>query len=214
MLNIKNIKILSLKSSFIEDFLSDLRRLFSKGYHKIMEPMEASAKSTDPEEVIDLQDDHLMHRDDDAQPEPEQVLDEVLTNDIEKDPPVVKAAKAKRPRTKAQQEAFKKAQTALKAKREKERQVKASQPKKARGRPTKPKKKKETTVVFEESSESDYSTSESSSEEEVVYVQRKKKSQPQKKPKKPKAPKVVYVTDSSDEEVEMPLAPNNWINFV
>ena len=158
-----------------------------------------------------------MHRDDEAQPEPEQVLDEVLTNDIEKDPPVVKAAKAKRPRTKAQQEAFKKAQLALKAKREKEKQVKASQPKKTRGRPAKraPKKKKETTVVFEESSESDYSTSESSSsEEEVVYVQRKKKSQPQKKPKKPKAPKVVYVTDSSDEEVEMPLAPNNWINFV
>ena len=206
---------MNLKSSFIEEFLSDLRRLFSKGYHKTMDPMEASAKSTDPEEVIDLQDDHLMHRDDDVQPEPEQVLDEVLTNDIEKDPPVVKAAKAKRPRTKAQQEAFKKAQTALKAKREKEKQVKASQPKKARGRPTKPKKKKETTVVFEESSESDYSTSESSSsEEEVVYVQRKKKSQPQKKPKRPKAPKVVYVTDSSDEELEMPMAPNNWINFV
>ena len=206
---------MNLKSSFIEEFLSDLRRLFSKGYHKIMEPMEASAKSTDPEEVIDLQDDHLMHRDDDVQPEPEQVLEEVLTNDIEKDPPVVKAAKAKRPRTKAQQEAFKKAQTALKAKREKERQQKDAKPKKARGRPAKPKKKKETTVVFEESSESDYSTSESSSsEEEVVYVQRKKKSQLQKKPKKPKAPKVVYVTDSSDEELEMPLAPNNWINFV
>ena len=113
---------MNLKSSFIEEFLSDLRRLFSKGYHKTMDPMEASAKSTDPEEVIDLQDDHLMHRDDDVQPEPEQVLDEVLTNDIEKDPPPAKA-KAKRPRTKAQQEAFKKAQTALKAKREKERQV-------------------------------------------------------------------------------------------
>ena len=56
-----------------------------------MEPVEASAKSTDPEEVIDLQDDHLMHRDDEAQPEPEQVQDEVLTNDIEKDPPPVKA---------------------------------------------------------------------------------------------------------------------------
>ena len=161
---------MNLKSSFIEEFLSDLRRLFSKGYHKRMDPIEASAMSTDPEEVIDLQDDHLMHRDDDAQPEPEQVLDEVLTNDIEKDPPPAKA-KAKRPRTKAQHEAFKKAQTALKAKREKEKQVKASQPKKPRGRPTKPKKKKETTVVFEESSESDYSTSESSSsEEEVVYV--------------------------------------------
>ena len=56
-----------------------------------MDPMEASAKSTDPEEVIDLQDDNLMHRDDDVQPEPEQVLDEVLTNDIEKDPPPAKA---------------------------------------------------------------------------------------------------------------------------
>ena len=46
---------MNLKSSFIEEFLADLRRLFSKGYHKTMDPMEASAKSTDPEEVIDLQ---------------------------------------------------------------------------------------------------------------------------------------------------------------
>ena len=80
-----------------------------------MEPMEASKQSDDPQEVIDLQDDHLVHRDEqESKPEPEP-QEEVLTNDIEKDPP---PTKAKRPRSKAQQEAFKKAQAALKAKRE------------------------------------------------------------------------------------------------
>ena len=126
--------------------------------------MEASTKSSDPQEVTDLQDDHLMHRDEqEPQPEPE-ASEEVLTNDIEKDPP---PTKAKRPRSKAQQEAFKKAQAALKAKREAAKAEKSKAPKKTRGRPVKrePKKpkKKETTVVFEESSDSDYSVSESSS---------------------------------------------------
>ena len=70
-----------------------------------MEPVEASEKGNDPQEVIDLQDDHLMHRDEqEPQPEPEP-SEEVLTNDIEKDPP---PTRAKRPRSKAQQEAFKK----------------------------------------------------------------------------------------------------------
>ena len=56
-----------------------------------------------PQEVIDLQDDHLMHRDEqEPQPGPlePEPLEEVLTNDIEKDPP---PTKAKLPRGKAQQ---------------------------------------------------------------------------------------------------------------
>ena len=53
-----------------------------------MEVMEAASHSTDPEEVIDLQDDHLVHRDDaEPEPEPSQDLEEVLTNDIECPPP-------------------------------------------------------------------------------------------------------------------------------
>ena len=44
-----------------------------------MEPMEASTKSSDPQEVTDLQGDHLMHRDEqEPQPEPE-ASEEVLT---------------------------------------------------------------------------------------------------------------------------------------
>ena len=48
-------------------------------------------------------------------------------------------------------------------------------------------------------------------------MQRRKKSQPKARPKKPKAPKVVYVTDSSDEEeyqAPYQAQPHNWINFV
>ena len=59
-----------------------------------------------PQEVIDLQDDHLMHRDEqEPQPGPlePEPLEEVLTNDIEKDPP---PTKAEPPRGKAQQEAL------------------------------------------------------------------------------------------------------------
>ena len=69
-----------------------------------MDIIEASAKTNCPDEKQDLMDDHLIHRDDDKVVE-DVVVEETLTNDIEKDPP----AKAKRPRTKKQQEAFKKA---------------------------------------------------------------------------------------------------------
>ena len=78
-----------------------------------MDIIEASAKTKCPDEKQDLIDDHLMHRDEESVVE-EAVVEETLTNDIEKDPPV----KPKRPRTKKQQEAFKKAQIALKVKRE------------------------------------------------------------------------------------------------
>ena len=51
---------------------------------------------------------------------------------------------------------------------------------------------------------------------QVVYVQRKPKRKP-KKTKQPKPPRVVYVTDS-DEEQEIPQnieqASQHWINFV
>ena len=38
-----------------------------------MEPMEASKQSNDPQEVIDLQDDHLVHRDE-QESKPESVI--------------------------------------------------------------------------------------------------------------------------------------------
>ena len=52
---------------------------------------------------------------------------------------------------------------------------------------------------------------------EVVYVQRKKPRQ--RKPKQKKAPRVVYVTDSDDEELEDEVfaqqgQPQPWYNFV
>ena len=159
-----------------------------------MDITEASEKTNCADERQDLMDDHLLHREEDEKKVVvEENIEETLTNDIEKDPPV--KPKVKRPRTKAQQEAFKKARLALKAKREKEKERKASAPKKARGRPAKKNKpKKETRVIFD--SESETSSSESD-EQEVVYVQRRKKS---RKLSKPKAPRVVYVTDSSEEE--------------
>ena len=176
-----------------------------------MDITEASKRTNCPDERQDLMDDHLLHREDDEKVVVEENIEETLTNDIEKDPPV--KPKVKRPRTKAQQEAFKKAQLALKAKREKEKERKASAPKKARGRPAKKQKpKKETRVIFDDS-ESETSSSESD-EQEVVYVQRRKKS---RKPSKPKAPRVVYVTDSSEEgqEVTAPFgAPPDWFKFV
>ena len=110
------------------------------------------------------------------------------------------------------QEAFKNAQLALKAKRLKEREAKAAAPKKTRGRPAnrraRPKK-----VILEESSSSSSSSS-SESEQEVVYVQRRKKTQ--RKTRKPKPPRVVYVTDSSEEdhESEVTGAPPDWFKFV
>ena len=81
-----------------------------------MDITEASKMTNCPDEKQDLMDDHLIHRDEETVLVEETVVEETLTNDIEKDPPV----KPKRPRTKAQQEAFKKAQLALKAKRLKE----------------------------------------------------------------------------------------------
>ena len=175
-----------------------------------MDITEASKMTNCPDEKQDLMDDHLMHRDEETVIV-EETGEETLTNDIEKDPP----AKPKRPRTKKQQEAFKKAQIALKVKREKEKEAKASAPKKPRGRPakTKSKPKKETKVILEESSSSSSSSS-SESEQEVVYVQRRKKAQ--RKPRKPKAPRVVYVTDSSEEdhESEVTGAPPDWFKFV
>ena len=96
-----------------------------------MDITEASKRTNCPDERQDLMDDHLLHREDDEKVVVEENIEETLTNDIEKDPPV----KPKRPRTKKQQEAFKKAQIALKAKREKEKEAKASAPKKPRGRP-------------------------------------------------------------------------------
>ena len=104
-----------------------------------MDITEASEKTNCPDERQDLMDGHLLHREEDEKVIVDNIEGaEQLTNDIEKDPPV--KPKVKRPRTKAQQEAFKKAQLALKAKREKEKERKASAPKKARGRPAKKKK--------------------------------------------------------------------------
>ena len=71
-----------------------------------MDITEASKMTNCPDEKQDLMDDHLMHRDEETVIV-EETVEETLTNDIEKDPPV--KPKAKRPRTKAQQEAFKKA---------------------------------------------------------------------------------------------------------
>ena len=126
-----------------------------------MDITEASKMTNCPDEKQDLMDDHLIHRDEETVVVEETVVEETMTNDIEKDPPV--KPKAKRPRTVAQQEAFKKAQLALKAKRLKEKEAKAAAPKKTRGRPAnrRARPKKETKVIFEQSSSSySYSSSE------------------------------------------------------
>ena len=65
-----------------------------------MEASKAEEIATSPDELQDLQDDQLIHQQTEPEPEPE--LEDELTNDIEKDPP--KQPRAKRPRTKAQQE--------------------------------------------------------------------------------------------------------------
>ena len=174
-----------------------------------MDPMEAMEVTRDELEQENLADDNLIHRDEEAEPQPE-VKDDLageLTKDLERKP--------KKPRSKAQIEAFEKARKALAEKRQKSKQDKETT-KKPRGRPKKvvedKKPKKQPQVVFQVPEESESS----SSEEEVVYVQRKKP-----KPKKPKAkkqPRVVYVTDSSDEEMEDAPAPapqmGDWYNFV
>ena len=70
--------------------------------------MEASKVAECPDERQDLCDDNLQQ----PAPAPQDNLADQLTSDIQKDPP-----KAKKPRSKAQQEAFAKAQRALKEKR-------------------------------------------------------------------------------------------------
>jgi hypothetical protein len=108
-----------------------------------MDPMEAMEVTRDPDEQENLTDDHLIHRDDNypagvehdgevepsprhEQPPPEEGT---LTTDIEK------GTKPKKPRSKAQQEAFTKARKALAEKRAKVKQEK-EQNKKPRGRPS------------------------------------------------------------------------------
>jgi len=162
--------------------------------------MEASKVTKCPDERQDLCEDNLQE----PAPAPHDNLADQLTSDIQKDPP-----KAKKPRTKAQQEAFAKAQRALKEKRE----LKAKESKQSPVKPKpKAKKQKPAKKVVYEVDESDDS---SSSDEEVVYVQRKKPRQ--KKPKQKKPPRVVYVTDSEDEDEVMEDAyetPQPWYNFV
>ena len=170
-----------------------------------MDPIEASKLTECADERRDLCDDNLHHPEPD--PDLHENLSEQLTSDIQRDPP-----EAKKPRSKAQQEAFAKAQRALKEKRAQKAQqtpVKAK-PVKAKTK-AKAKAKSKAKVVYEvEQSESESS---SSSEEEVVYVQRKKPKK--RKPKQKKAPRVVYVTDSDDEDDEETYEqPQPWYTFV
>ena len=80
--------------------------------------MEASKVTKCPDERQDLCEDNLQE----PAPAPQENLADQLTSDIQKDPP-----KAKKPRSKAQIEAFAKAQKALKEKRaQKAKQVKMS----------------------------------------------------------------------------------------
>ena len=172
--------------------------------------MEAMEETRDELEQENLSDDNLIHRDEESQPQPE-VKDDLageLTKDLERKP--------KKPRSKAQIEAFEKARKALAEKRQKAKQDKETT-KKPRGRPKKVvEAKKPKQVVFQVPEESDSS----SSEEEVVYVQRKKPKP--KKPKPKKQPRVVYVTDSDDDDdddyMEESPAPapqmGDWYNFV
>ena len=69
-----------------------------------------------------------------------------------------------------------------------------------------PKRKPKRTVHYVESSSED-----SSSEEEVVYVQRKK---PQRKKKEPKAPRVIYVSDSDEDDYQQTPDINQLYSFV
>ena len=103
-----------------------------------MDPIEASKETECPDERHDLCDDNLQQ----PAPAPQDNLADQLTSDIQKDP--APPPKAKRPRSKAQQEAFAKAQRALKAKRAQ----KASQsPVKSKSKPKS--KAKPAKVVYE-----------------------------------------------------------------
>ena len=135
---------------------------------------------------------------------------EPITDDIEEEEgSIEKAAPPKRPRSEKQRKAFEKAQAALKAKREKDRELKAAS-RKPRGRPKKvpeveesveevPKNAgrrrhagRQTEVFIEDGT----SSSDSEPEQIVVKTRRKKK-----KPKQKKQPQVIYISESdSDEE--------------
>ena len=164
-----------------------------------MDPMDAPEETECPHEAQDLCDDQVLHREEESE-----VVEAVgeLTTDIQKAP-------RKKPRSKAQMEAFEKARKALALKREKTKADKEAS-RKPRGRPKKA-SKAAPKVVFEAPD----STDSEESEEEVVYVQRKK---PRHRPKPKKQPRIVYVTDSSDEEAapdaEALKPSDHWINFV
>ena len=136
---------------------------------------------------------------------------EPITDDIEEEEgSIEKAAPPKRPRSEKQRKAFEKAQAALKAKREKDRELKAAS-RKPRGRPKKVleesaqsvesvevkpnaarRRQKQTEVFIEDGT----SSSDSEPEQIVVKTRRKKK-----KPKQKKQPQVIYISESdSDEE--------------
>jgi hypothetical protein len=168
-----------------------------------MDPVDAPEETECPHEAQDLCDDQVVHREEESE-----VTDTnspnigELTTDIQKAP-------RKKPRSKAQMEAFEKARKALALKREKTKADKELS-RKPRGRPKKA-PKITPKVVFEAPD----STESEESEEEVVYVQRKK---PRRRAKPKKQPRIVYVTDSSDEEVaseaEALKPSDHWINFV
>ena len=143
---------------------------------------------------------------------------EPITDDIEEEEgSIEKAPPPKRPRSEKQRKAFEKAQAALKAKREKDRELKAAS-RKPRGRPKKvlPERfptesaqsvesvevkpnaarrrhaGRQTEVFIEDGT----SSSDSEPEQIVVKTRRKKK-----KPKQKKQPQVIYISESdSDEE--------------
>ena len=132
---------------------------------------------------------------------------EPITDDIEEEEgSIEKAPPPKRPRSEKQRKAFEKAQAALKAKREKERELKAAS-RKPRGRPKKvleesaqsvevPKKRQRAAKQTEVFIEDGTSSSDSEPEQIVVKTRRKKK-----KPKQKKQPQVIYISESdSDEE--------------
>lgn len=164
--------------------------------------MDAPEETECPHEAQDLCDDQVLHREEESE-----VVEAVgeLTTDIQKAP-------RKKPRSKAQMEAFEKARKALALKREKAKADKELS-RKPRGRPKKATSIKSAApkMVYEAPD----STESEESEEEVVYVQRKK---PRRKAKPKKQPRIVYVTDSSDEEVaseaEALKPSDHWINFV
>ena len=86
-----------------------------------MEASEAQEITQDTFEQENLMDDHLLHRDEEPEPEAER-QEEVLTNEIER------PKSEKRPRSKAQQEAFAKARKALAEKRVRQKEEETLKP--------------------------------------------------------------------------------------